>query len=148
MSKHPELEFFNSLSGRLKIELSEPAERITPNLENLKAPPGAEIRSMSLDITYFENEELRELTTEEFDSVAFSQPSIRLRSVYEGGPVIEHGAPNGEFFTVRQLLAAVLDAERQIRGNSEWFGGVNVHHIYFEGIYPTKDGCWFASWGS
>ncbi len=130
------LEFFNSLSGRLRIKLTEPAG------------PGVETMDVQLCAHVFEEEkqDFRDLTKEELDLVVFQGPHIRLRG--ESGDIVEHKAPNDESFTAEELLAAVEETERRTRGNSEWFGGVDVHHVYFEGIYQDEDGVWGICWGS
>jgi hypothetical protein len=145
---HPELEFFNSLSGKLEIELDLPAEPIAKDLLNLRASPNARIVRLELRAEVFnpDTEEFRPLTAAELDALAFRANSIPLRS--EDGEVILHAAPNGSHFTVRELLRAVEETERRTRANSEWFGGVDVHHLYFEGIHPGEDDVWEIYWGS
>lgn len=143
---HPELEFFNNLSGRLEFELSEEPKPIAPNLANLAAPPSARLVSLHLSAEVFEDKEFRELTAEERASLAFPEPRIMLRGT--NGASVEHQAPKGAGFSVDELLAAVEETERQTRGGSEWFGGVDVHHAFFEGIYPREDGTWGIAWGS
>lgn len=147
---HPELDFFNGLSGKLVIELTVPPERVG-NLLNERATPEAGIVSLKLVVEIFnsDTDERRALTTEELDSVAFRGASIRLRS--EEGEAVNHDAPNGKFFTVRQLLQAVEETERQTRAQSEWLGGIDVHHVYLEGLHPDEDGeddVWEIYWGS
>jgi hypothetical protein len=145
---HPELEFFNSLSGKLEIELDLPAEPIAKDLLNLRASPNARIVRLELRAEVFnpDTEEFLPLTAAELDALAFRANSIPLRS--EDGEVILHAAPNGSHFTVRELLRAVEETERRTRANSEWFGGVDVHHLYFEGIHPGEDDVWEIYWGS
>lgn len=152
MDDHPELEFFNGLSGKLEIELTVPPERVG-NLLNERATPEAGIATLKLTAEVFndEAETFRPLTSEELDSVAFRGASIRLRS--EEGEAVSHAAPNGQFFTVRQLLAAVEETERQTRAQSEWLGGVDVHHVFFEGVHQgeeadAEDDAWEIWWGS
>jgi hypothetical protein len=151
MSSHPELEFFNSLTGRLEIELDVPAEPVA-NLLNLQAKPDARVVRLELRVEVFnrDTETFRPLTPEEYDSVAFHGSSIRLQS--EDSEAISHDAPNGSFFTVRELLRAVEETERRTRDQSEWLGGVDVHHIFFEGIHPSEDededDVWEIYWGS
>ena len=144
---HPELQFFNSLSGKLKIELTVPPEQIG-NLDNVRATPEAKIKSLKLTAEVFNRDAkiFRELTPEELQSVAFRASRITLRG--EGGSTVTHAAPNGAFFTVQDMLKAVEETERQARGNSEWLGGVDVHHVFFEGIHPGDDGIWEIYWGS
>ncbi|MGA9520488.1 MAG: hypothetical protein WBV82_03435 [Myxococcaceae bacterium] len=74
------------------------------------------------------------------------EPLIRLRG--EAGDPVEHRAPNGKHFTVRELVKAVEETERQSRSRSNWLGGIDVHHVYFEGIHPENDGTWSIAWGS
>lgn len=140
------LEFFNRLSATLRIELSEPTEAITPALENQKATPTAAIVSLALEpqIWVEASGEFRDLTGEELDRVVFEESEITLRGL---GPAITLPAPDGARFSVRDLVAAVAECERKTRADSEWFGGIDVHHIFFEGI--TWDGeAWEIFWGS
>ena len=62
--------------------------------------------------------------------------------------VIEHAPADGLTFTVRDLAKAVEETERHARGDTEWFGGVDVHHRFFEGIRMDEAGVWHISWGS
>ena len=146
---HPELEFFNELSGKLEIELTSPTEQIG-NLENVRATPDAQIVTLRLTAEVFnlETDTFRDLTADELHSVAFRGAQITLRG--ESGGMVTHEAPNAEFFTVQQLLNAVAETERQSRDQSEWLGGVDVHHVYFEGIHPDEDedNVWAIYWGS
>jgi hypothetical protein len=143
-----DLEFFNSLSGHLDIQLSVPAQPFAPHLLNLQASPEAKIVTLKLTAEVYNTatETFRDLTADELNSVAFRGSEIRLRG--DGDRVVSHKAPNGAFFTVRELLLAVEETERQTRNDSEWLGGVDVHHIFFEGIREEPDGTWFIRWGS
>jgi len=143
------LSFFNSLSGRLNVRLSEPTVRIAEGLENQAAPPSARIEAVSLSMQVFMREaevKFRDLTEEEWNRVVLRAPAIRLGGSDER--VIEHQAPDQRAFTVRDLAAAVAETERQTRGGSNWFGGVDVHHVYFEGLSLDQDGVWWIRWGS
>ena len=144
---HPELDFFNSLSVKLEVELTVPAEPVA-NLLNVRAAPDAQVVRLQLRAEVFNREarQFRPLTPEELDAVAFRASSIKLRS--EDGQTTSHDAPNGSFFTVRELLQAVEETERQTRSQTEWLGGIDVHHVYFEGIHSTEDNVWEIYWGS
>ena len=141
------LEFFNSLSAALRIELSEEMRPIG-NLENKAANPDAEIHSVTLNPEVFEKRkgEFRELSQEELDYVVFRGTLIRLCG--ESGEVIGHEAPNGAYFSVQDLLLAVAETERRTRGNTEWFGGIDVQHCFFEGMRCNQEWIWHISWGS
>jgi hypothetical protein len=146
---HPELEFFNSISGELEIELTIPTRPIG-NLLNQEADADAEIVSLKLKphIYVEETEDIRDLTDAELNQIAFRGKQIKLRNP-DVDRVITHKAPNGKHFTVRELLAAVEETERQVRSDTEWFDGVDVQHIYFEGISEEDDpGVYEIYWGS
>lgn len=162
----PELEFFNRLSADLDIKLTTRVKAIAGTL-NLRASPKAKVASLRLrsEVMEYVNDEddeededcestwgdddnvtFRDLTPEELDRVVIRGKRIRLRGL--SGDVVSHDAPNGEFFTVRELLQAVEETERQTRDRSKWFGGIDVHHCYFEGMRLDKDGSWHIRWGS
>jgi hypothetical protein len=140
-------EFFNRLCGNIKNELTEPAEHYG-NMANLAAKPSAKI----VDIKYYpqvweeDKDELHDLTEAELQLEIFQHPSIRLRG--EGEVVVEHSAPNGNSFTIQDMIIAIEVTERKSRGSSEWLGGIDVHHIYFEGIHQDENGDWEIHWGS
>src|SRR5687767_5159719 len=118
------LAFFNRLSGRLDITLTESPSRITDSLYNQAAPSTAKIVSIELRLDVFEedNGDFRPLTDAEWNRVAFRDATIHIRGA--GDRVVEHNAPNGRWFTTRELAAAIEETERQTRGDSEWFGGI------------------------
>jgi hypothetical protein len=113
MASHPELEFFNSLSGKLEIELDVPAEPVA-DLLNLRASPDSRIVRLELRAEVFnpDTEEFRPLTPAELGGVAFRGRSIRLRSE-DDEEAVAHDAPNGSYFTVGELLRAVEETERR-----------------------------------
>ncbi|MFF2554155.1 hypothetical protein ACFVUS_24365 [Nocardia sp. NPDC058058] len=140
------LEFFNSLSGTLNITLSEPPEDISPNLSNQRATPTAEIAELTLAVQVWEgNADFRAPTSEELTQPALSQPEVTLRGL---GDPITHQAPNGQWFTVDDLLTAVTETERATRHQQPWFDGIDVHHIFFEGIEFGENGIGEINWGS
>jgi hypothetical protein len=137
------LEFFNGLSGVLDIKLTEPAQKAAPHVLNLVAPKAARIQSVAMRL--YDGE--RELTEDEWSRVIMRAPRIRMRSVDTGDIVIEHDAPNGATFTVRDLANAIAKTERDSREHGEWLGGIDVHHVFFEGIELEGD-VWTICWGS
>jgi len=127
--------------------LSEPPKRLGAARETL-LPPTAEVVSVSLAMSVYQNEEFRDLTADEWNRVVFRADSIRLRSYYGADITLEFPAGDGETFTVAALAKAVEDTERETRGSSRWFGGVDVHHVFFEGIHVDDDGVWWIHCGS
>ncbi|MGS2811427.1 hypothetical protein [Nocardia sp. MW-W600-9] len=49
---------------------------------------------------------------------------------------------------MRDLAEAIAETERSTRRQSQCCGGVDVQHIYFEGINAGVDGAWEIYWGS
>ena len=142
------VEFLGALSGRLEIELTEPPVAIAPPLLNMKALESASIKTLKLVAEVFENGDFRALTEEELALVVVQAPTIRMVSDCAEDVVVEHAAPNGHLFTVRDMLVAAEETERQARSRSEWFGGIDVHHTYLEGIHQEDDGLWVIQYGS
>ena len=144
---HPELEFFNSMSGILAIELTEETEAMKNLPGNSVAKPGSKIISVTLNAElYNEGKDLfRPLTSSELNSIAFESKRIVIGS--ESGESKEHSAKNGKHFTVQELIKAVELTEFKTRGNTDWFGGIDVHHIFFEGL-SCHEGVWMPFWGS
>ena len=119
---------------------------VSDKVANLAAPRGAKIESLRLVLGVFDGNAQRELTAAELDSVALRESRVALSG--ESGKELEYEAPNGEYFTVRDLIRAVERAETALRADSEWLGGIDVHHIYFEGLEMTKPGHFQVMWGS
>lgn len=142
-----DVKFFNSILGNLKIELTEPPQRL-PSLANEKALPTAKIKTLRFvpKMDDPQRDQYRELSAEELGRIAFPQPEIRLKG--QARRVVSHKAPNGKYFTVHDLLSAVEETERLTRGESTWFGGIDIHHTFFEGIHPAADNVWEIHWGS
>lgn len=144
---HPELDFFNRISGVLNIELSDQAKPMKNLPGNLVAKPSSKIEKITL-VTEFYNQEddtFRALSKEELNSKAFKSKTIALSG--ESGEVIEYSAVNQKFFTAQELIKAIELTEFKTRANTEWFGGIDVHHIYFEGL-SCHEGVWIPFWGS
>jgi hypothetical protein len=128
------LGFFNQLWGRLNLELSEPPQPISERLLNEAAPPSARIGRVSLELRVvvdIEDNAYRDLTEEEWRRMVLPVPVIRLRGL--GEIVVRHRAPDGASFTVRDVVVAIVETERQTRASTEWFGGIDVHHVYLSG---------------
>ena len=132
-----------NVSGRLEIELTEPPVTMTPVLMNKIAPENAKIVSLNLKMRIY-SEDFRPLTDDEWNMIAFSQPILQLLS--ESGEIFDYAAPDSKQFTVRDLVAAIEQHEFHTR-NATWFGGIDVHHVFFEGIH-WENNAWIVAWGS
>jgi hypothetical protein len=141
------LAFFNRLSITLRIELDPPAQRAAPHMLNLVASPDARVTAIAADVLVLTDADERELTNAEGQRVVLRAPSIHLQNL-DAERRVEHRAPDGSAFTVRDLIAAIVETERQVRSDTRWVGGVDVHHVFFEGIEQSPDGTWQVAWGS
>ena len=139
------LSFFNSLSLILDITLNEQAEPIAEGLVNQVAPSSAMIQSLELTPSVIEDKDLRDLTPEELDLVVFEEAEVRLCGY---GDEVLHRAPDGVSFTVRDLVAAIASTERETRHQRCWYEGIDVHHVFFQGLRQQENGCWKIHWGS
>jgi hypothetical protein len=152
--KGPGFNLFNRLSGTISIEMSEPPHRMG-QLWNMQSPPTATLKDVTWpNPSIYEKDNyddpFRPLTSEELDLVVLETPSIRVNSFacLKRTRNVEHKAPNGKYFTIRDMLGVVVETERQTRGDTDWFGGIDVHHVFFEGIKLRDDGVWIIGWGS
>jgi hypothetical protein len=140
------LAFFNKLSGKLQIGLSQEPAPVSEKLLNLVADPAAQVVDVKLKLEVYKDKTFRPLSDEEWSLVVFEAPAVELRG--DNDEIVEHRAPNGRTFTVRDLAACVEETERRTRGSTEWLGGVDVHHVFFEGLSRESDGSWAICWGS
>ncbi|MEM1350674.1 MAG: hypothetical protein AAGI01_19080, partial [Myxococcota bacterium] len=106
----------------------------------------ATVKAVKFRVQIYEREEIREVSGEEWEAAVLDESTIKVRS--ESGSVMGFDAPNGKYFTLRDLAEVIERLELVTRGDSEWFGGVDVHHVYFDGISRESDGVWSIFWGS
>ena len=54
------------------------------------------------------------------------------------------------YFTAKEMIDNIVKFERVDRPKSSWFGGVDCHHVFFEGMRPDKKlkGAYHICWGS
>ena len=151
-------EFFNSLSGTLDVTLSEDTVSIG-GLLNQRALPGTKIIKMYIELKVITNEDdydTRDLTKDDLNQVVFEDVDfIELNGQdYHSDSMtsIPHyvtcKANKKRSFTVKDLIKAVLKTEKKTRKMTEWFGGIDVHHIYFEGLVRIRGNKFQIYWGS
>lgn len=133
-----ELVNFNQVLGLLHIEFEDlRAKTKKTKIKSVKLEPHI------LDLTLNDH---AALTEAQLNSIAYRHSTINLVGL-AGVPVL-HKAPNGKHFSCRDLLDAVEETERQTRDKTDWFGGVDAHHIFYEGIDLVRPGLWRIMWGS
>ena len=142
-------DFFNNLSGFLSIDLSEKPVCIG-SLMNERALSGSKITKMSLKLENAD-EDYRSLTKEELNQVVLEEVSeiflIGETTLNTKGTEVCHKSKNNRF-TVKDLIKAVLVTEKKTRKDTDWFGGIDVHHVYFEGLVKVRKNIFHICWGS
>ncbi len=99
--------------------------------------------------------ELIELTRDEVNQPGFIGSELPLESIWktrDGRTVAETRRTfktQKGFFTVSEVVKAVEKFERVDRPKSQWFGGIDCHHVFFEGLRPNAEkNAFCVCWGS
>ena len=76
--------------------------------------------------------------------------TIRLASRLQSTRPLKYKAANGKWFTVQETMEVIGKYETATRGNTKWFGGVDTHHVFFEGFdtLGSSNGRYCIGWGS
>ena len=78
--------------------------------------------------------EINPISEKDLNKVYHLCPTITIKSDKAYLTFTSHGG-----FTLRQLMDNILAVEKISRPKTDWFGGIDAHHIYFEGLVPVKD---------
>jgi hypothetical protein len=141
----------NKLSFVLQVEVVEADLSRQPALPNIMMTRASRIGAVSIDkagVNLYDKEsgDFTPLTQAQLDQVAYDQPEITFTS--ETKPSVTVNAPAGKScFTVNDILDAIAAFEQYDRPSTDWFGGPDCHHVFFEGMESTPDG-WYIAWGS
>ena len=100
-------------------------------------------------------DELSDLTPDEKKAPGFIGDTLPLESIWRdrSGKIVDetHKTYRNRkgYFTVAEVVKLVEKFERLDRPKSSWFGGVDCHHTYFEGMRPNESNTAFCiAWGS
>ena len=91
---------------------------------------------------------IEDLTASEMTSVACNGTTPFGPSISFNGHEATYFASNGKWLTVMEFFDAVGKHETATRGSSDWFGGVDTHHVFFEGVGKGRGGRYSLYWGS
>jgi hypothetical protein len=95
-------------------------------------------------LTTFVNDQLIPLTEAELDTTVLNEQTITFRD-----DTFTRTYTNIEgYFTVRSLFEIIEQYENEHRPLTNWFGGIDCHHRFFEGIWKSADGTYEIWWGS
>lgn len=100
------------------------------------------------------DEDVVPMSHEELDAPAFIGSNLNVSSMWinKKGKKIDEtrmsfSASKG-YFTVKEIADLVVKFEEKDRPKSKWFGGVDAHHVFFEGLEKNEDDSYRIRWGS
>jgi len=141
----------------LHIETTDTSPQRGILLNRFEEPDSMITRLCEGEITQFDREtnDLVELSTAEKEKPGYIGETLTLESVWKtrDGRIADttrrvYKNTRG-FFTVAEVVAHIVDFERIDRPKSKWFGGLDCHHVFFQGLYPNlKEDAFCISWGS
>lgn len=136
-----------SLLSDLCLTLNIDIETYQENgLLNNFVEPGKKIKNLSWgSIKTFDNvnEEIIDVKKEELEKIIYPYNEIIIMS---NGNQETFNQKDG--FNSYDLLDCILNVEIISRQNTNWFGGIDAHHIFFEGLHLLRDNKYYVSWGS
>ena len=155
-SKGPTPLLNNKIQFRLDIMTDK--ERVWTNLiMNRFEQENARIVNISRTELYKHDADLNEhisLTIEECNAPGFIGDQIKFFNIWydRRGHIVdctnETFYNDKGYFTVQEMADIILDFEKMDRPKTRWFGGIDAHHIFFEGIEKNTDGSYRICWGS
>ena len=99
--------------------------------------------------------ELEELSPTELNKPGFWGETMTMKSVCkdDSGAVkkrtIKTFKTLKKFFTIKQVVSNIVKFEMKDRPKTNWFGGIDAHHVFFEGLYRnSKTDTYSVNWGS
>ena len=141
------------LSFTLQIETTNTSPQ-RGTLLNRFEEPASEITSLHAGALMRYDPSLNEhfeLTRDEQAKAGYVGKTLVLKGRSRDGRVVDttrHTYYNEKgFFTVAEVVALIVEFERIDRPKSLWFGGIDCHHVYFQGLRPDSDGdAFYISW--
>ncbi len=142
-----------SIGGRLIIDVDTPIVNIG-SLLNEKTTSDAHIDNIyfKAQVGYINEDiasddyEFRDPKNNDLSEIVYKKPKIGLRG--QANELVEFEAENGENFTLKEIINAIEKTEVETRANADWFDGIDIAHIYFEGLHAEEDGFFRIIWGS
>ena len=117
-----------------------------PTLLNQFVKPDTKIKSMKWgNIGKFneDTDDIEEVKDEELDAKCYEEKEIRIIS--NGQSETFH---QKDGYTARDLFNCIIALELKARPETDWFGGIDAHHIFFEGLYHMDGTTYQVYWGS
>ena len=134
--------------GSLNIEVTEPLLSISLNEY---ATPTATVRSITFHPNTWDGEDIHEVTEKQLTTNVYDYHEITL--VWSPAPDVDYSeyhrdAPNGTHFTLQDIIDTIVQAQYLFRPYSNWFGGIDTSHTFFEGFTQHGEHTFSIFWGS
>lgn len=147
----------DDISFVLNIQLSKPPAPIGRQpggqfyLLNLQADEDATLTDITVDEIYRTEEPYKKFTNEEINNlVIYEKDEIEFR--FKHFEDRSRNASKKYYFpsnkvTIKQFVDAIIDFEKLTRPMNLWCGGIDCHHIFYEGI-SGQNGSYIILYGS
>ena len=122
-------------------------------LENRFEAEDAKITRIGYTIpSYVKDDDLFPLSKDELRNPGFIGNSVtfsntRLNEGIEQSTTKTFTNTRG-YFTVEEMIKNITEFEVIDRPKSKWFGGIDAHHVFYEGIHKEANGSYRIHWGS
>lgn len=151
-------EYMNNLNFVLNIATTKTAPQCGMLLNRFEEPDSKIIHLSVPSVGLYNNQsnECEEQTKDDLKRVGFYGSYVILYNerIDEAGNVTNttkrtYTNKKG-YFTVYEMIKNIVKFESVERPKSLWFGGVDCHHVFFEGIHSNSalNGSYCVSWGS
>lgn len=139
----------DDISFSLSIELDIPPTPMGGRLVNLAADKKAKLKEIKVD-------SVSRYCPDQEEHVEFTDEQLNTLIIYEGEKIeFKHNNTRKVYHfsnkkaTIKQFVDAIVDFEKIARTSGDWFGGIDCHHIFYEGIDPAgENGVYHITWGS
>ena len=147
----------NDISFLLNISTTKTAPQRGILLNRFEEPDSVIKMITHSEITRY-NREIDEhipLTKRELEAVGFVGEQFILHNTWknDNNEVVAETKKTFKnqkgYFTIKEIVKHIVNFERVDRPKTSWFGGVDCHHIYYEGIHLNRDKAGYGiGWGS
>ena len=146
---------FDALSWSIHIETSLPELRVEGSLNCFQHPEATVVGiEASPPVIYPDSDDHEHLLTYNYEvsedyleQTGFNGNAICLKSPSDGSYHVYGSSSHS--FSCKELIDVIVDFEQKERPKTNWLGGMDVHHVWFEGLCRVSNSCaFFISWGS
>ena len=151
-------EYMNNLSFILNVATTNTSPQRGVLLNRFEEPDSRITGMHAGAVTLYDrnDEEMYEQTARDLSQAGFYGDKVTFFSqwVDRTGKVVDTTkrtySNKKHYFTAEEMIDNIVKFERVDRPKSSWFGGVDCHHVFFDGLRPDKKlkGAYHICWGS